>query len=953
MKPVKVTNLDEKLQKKSKNNAATVSDLNTIDEGVENDTIPSSAEVQDAVFVTNETVSTSTEDHHQVDQTQDIPLSETHEGNESLQAIEFESRERRASVAYPPLPPRKRRQSSDLPQSQLPLFSRLLKNQKVVVSMTLFTSLSTDTSSSASPQSDHMGIGTFAAIVKAKNVEEGYCILTVEVLTCRLKITREQCEKYVTSMTQHKEESQSEKSVATAAVHMTGDSWRALQKSSPDVFQQLKHMFESSTISETKPSSASQHAVYIASCMSPVRSSTPPPSTEMVVTAAAESPPHPDHWASPYVRQYNAATVAVRSCLPSPAPDDLVSQHVDEASPFPPRPHFPSKVSEQDAEKNETFLDDLMVGSNKRRKGLAPLFSHKEALFQSAGGGTLSPSLSSRFGNDPAGGDSTAGRGLNLNLFGTSPSLVEKTRQSSVSFAEVNETSAAASSSSFTASGHINILPSLLPTSSGLKQSDEQRLLALAKMDYYALKQRNTTHRKTTTTLSVSEGVQYMAHFPYTILTEKRQEQQQQEEEMMEGNLENSTDCVLDLLENCTRLETFVALDRSGLTNDIVISLANNCHFIKELDLSGGSCYQFALSDVALIYLSSKCADLSVLRLSLFTAISDEGVELVLQNCSDLTELSLKHMFSITDVTLVHIGHHCKQLTVLTILNDKASRQLPVNSVQLPLLTRCSKLQSLTLGGYVLFTDTEHDGFRWVQNGYGSVFLNEGEHYTGNWKHGKLFDAQGTFTAPNGDVYVGGYKNDMKQGQGELTCASGAHFIGEWHEAQRVNGRNKYSSGEIYQGQFKNDLRHGHGILYRSHGKTPQYIGEWENDLKSGMGEFTYSNGDTHIGVWRNGRENGQGSRAYKSGDIYIGCMTYRNGHIYDGSWVDDHPHGRGTMYYPGGDFYDGMWVKGTMKYATGFTYSGDWEDNVRHGVGQHVTPKGYLLYDGRWKRDV
>jgi hypothetical protein len=171
------------------------------------------------------------------------------------------------------------------------------------------------------------------------------------------------------------------------------------------------------------------------------------------------------------------------------------------------------------------------------------------------------------------------------------------------------------------------------------------------------------------------------------------------------GDLYNSKDCVLNLLENCTRLETFRALNCSGLTNDIVISLANNCHRLNEVDFSGGGSYQFVLSDPALIYLGSKCPDLLVLRLSLFAAVSDEGIEHIVRHCPDLTELSLSHMFSVTDISLAHIGHHCRQLRVLVIFNDKASRRLPAHSVKLPLLTQCTQLTTLTLSGYVV-TDT-------------------------------------------------------------------------------------------------------------------------------------------------------------------------------------------------------------------------------------------------------
>ncbi|MDP6179996.1 MAG: hypothetical protein QGG48_08915, partial [Desulfatiglandales bacterium] len=47
---------------------------------------------------------------------------------------------------------------------------------------------------------------------------------------------------------------------------------------------------------------------------------------------------------------------------------------------------------------------------------------------------------------------------------------------------------------------------------------------------------------------------------------------------------------------------------------------------------------------------------------------------------------------------------------------------------------------------------------------------------------------QGTYTAPNGNKYVGEWKNSKPHGQGTLTYADGGKYIGEFRNGKR-NGQ--------------------------------------------------------------------------------------------------------------------------------------------------------------------
>lgn len=54
----------------------------------------------------------------------------------------------------------------------------------------------------------------------------------------------------------------------------------------------------------------------------------------------------------------------------------------------------------------------------------------------------------------------------------------------------------------------------------------------------------------------------------------------------------------------------------------------------------------------------------------------------------------------------------------------------------------------------------------------------------------------------NDDLLIFRWENDVKQGFGKVTYASGAYYEGQWHQDKaNFNGIMKYSNGDIYEGQ--------------------------------------------------------------------------------------------------------------------------------------------------------
>lgn len=86
---------------------------------------------------------------------------------------------------------------------------------------------------------------------------------------------------------------------------------------------------------------------------------------------------------------------------------------------------------------------------------------------------------------------------------------------------------------------------------------------------------------------------------------------------------------------------------------------------------------------------------------------------------------------------------------------------------------------------------------------------------------------------PNGNRYVGDYKNNKKSGQGVYTAANGDSYSGEFKDGT-YNGMGTYSfaNGSLYSGEFKDGKRTGQGVFTRADGST--VVGEWLGDLAQG-----------------------------------------------------------------------------------------------------------------------
>ncbi|KAI7742180.1 hypothetical protein M8C21_029939, partial [Ambrosia artemisiifolia] len=162
----------------------------------------------------------------------------------------------------------------------------------------------------------------------------------------------------------------------------------------------------------------------------------------------------------------------------------------------------------------------------------------------------------------------------------------------------------------------------------------------------------------------------------------------------------------------------------------------------------------------------------------------------------------------------------------------------------------------------------------------------------------------------NGDLYIGGFSNNLPHGSGKYLWSDGCMYEGDWKKG-KASGKGKFSwpSGATYEGEFKSGRMEGSGTFTGSAGDT--YRGSWLADRKHGYGVKHFSNGDYYEGLWKRNLHDGNGRYVWRNGNEYVG--EWRNG-VMDG---------RGVLILANGDRYDGCWEDGVSKGQGVYT----WQD--------------------------
>jgi len=112
--------------------------------------------------------------------------------------------------------------------------------------------------------------------------------------------------------------------------------------------------------------------------------------------------------------------------------------------------------------------------------------------------------------------------------------------------------------------------------------------------------------------------------------------------------------------------------------------------------------------------------------------------------------------------------------------------------------------------------------------------------YTGPFVHGKRH-GNGKYIEENVE-YVGEWQHDNIHGKGTIkNTANKMSFTGTFAINRMVYGTYTWPNGDIYVGKFENNEMHGRGTLQWSTGE--KYEGEFANGTIHGKGTFTDKKG--------------------------------------------------------------------------------------------------------------
>ena len=194
----------------------------------------------------------------------------------------------------------------------------------------------------------------------------------------------------------------------------------------------------------------------------------------------------------------------------------------------------------------------------------------------------------------------------------------------------------------------------------------------------------------------------------------------------------------------------------------------------------------------------------------------------------------------------------------------------------------------------------------------------------GEWSRSYWNNCQGVQPLTGGDVYVGEFRGDKRNGQGTLTYAGGNRYVGEFRDGS-FHGQGTFffladgpARGDRYEGEFRDGKRNGQGSYIHADGS--RYVGDYREDRRHGRGMFLFTNGNRFVGEYRDGKRNGHGTLSFASGDSYVG--EFKDGN------------------------YDGQ---GTYVFASGNRYVGEFRDDKFHGFGIEYSRDGSVSRQGRW----
>ena len=119
-------------------------------------------------------------------------------------------------------------------------------------------------------------------------------------------------------------------------------------------------------------------------------------------------------------------------------------------------------------------------------------------------------------------------------------------------------------------------------------------------------------------------------------------------------------------------------------------------------------------------------------------------------------------------------------------------------------------------------------------------------------RYGTWNNCFGTYTWPDGNKYVGEWKDGKQDRQGTETLAFGLKYVGEFKDGEwNGQGTETWPDGDKYVGGFKDNKKNGRGTFTYADGAT--YVGEFKDDKFDGQGTYTSTDRTIREGIWEDG----------------------------------------------------------------------------------------------------